>query len=179
MNTVTSTNNTQYQNNYNKVDKIIKEFELDANKSLEKMSYGQKKKFIIAFALATQCKILVLDEPTNGLDIPSKLLFKKVVAGEITEEQIVIISTHQVNDINNLIDKVVIVESGRIILNEDIYTLGNNYEVKMTTKPEEEDYLYKEMAPGGYKILTTTATQSNDIDLEILFNAAVNGVTFS
>jgi len=164
---------------YIKADKIIKEFELDANKSLEKMSYGQKKKFIIAFALATQCKILVLDEPTNGLDIPSKLLFKKVVAGEITKEQIVIISTHQVKDVENLIDKVVIVENGSIILNQDVYILSNNYEIKMTTKPEDEGYLYKEMAPGGYKILTQASAQGNDLDLEILFNAAVNGVTFS
>ncbi|MDA3852768.1 MAG: ABC transporter ATP-binding protein [Bacteroidales bacterium] len=164
---------------FKKVTRIIQEFELDNNKSLEKMSYGQKKKFIIAFALATQCKILVLDEPTNGLDIPSKLLFKKIVASEINEEQIVIISTHQVKDVENLIDKVVIVESGSIILNKDIYALANNYAVKMTSTPDAYDYLYKEMAPGGHKILTAAKGETNDVDLEILFNAAINGVNLS
>lgn len=158
---------------------IVKEFELDPKKKLEKMSYGQKKKFIIAFALATQCKILILDEPTNGLDIPSKLLFKKVVASEINEDQIVLISTHQVKDVEHLIDKVVIVDSGKIILNKDIYELSNTYEVRMTTSPQDYKYLYKEQAPGGHKILTTNTDSDNDVDLEILFNAAVYGVNLS
>lgn len=162
-----------------KVESIVEEFELDPNKKLEKMSYGQKKKFIIAFALATQCQILILDEPTNGLDIPSKLLFKKVMASEINENQIVLISTHQVKDVENLIDKVVIVDSGKIILNKDIYELSNTYEVKMTSSPQEYEYLYKEMAPGGHKILTTSGDGDNDVDLEILFNAAINGIELS
>ncbi len=162
-----------------KADRIIKEFELDTNKQLEKMSYGQKKKFIIAFALATQAKILLLDEPSNGLDIPSKLLFKKVVAGEINDDQIVLISTHQVKDVENLIDKVLIVDGGKIILNKDTFSLGNSYEVKLSSQAEEHDYLYKEVAPGGHKILSKTEHGSGDIDLEILFNAVINGVTLS
>src|SRR5690606_34124280 len=75
-----------------KLDHILKEFELDANKKLNKLSYGQKKKFLIALTLACGSKILILDEPTNGLDIPSKSIFRKVVAGALTEDQLVIIS---------------------------------------------------------------------------------------
>lgn len=165
--------------NYNKADKIIEEFELDRNRKLEKMSYGQKKKFIIAFALATQAKTLILDEPTNGLDIPSKLLFKKVVASEINEDQMVIISTHQVKDIESLVDKIVIVDEGKIILNKDIYELNKNYEVTTTSSPDEYDILYKEQVPGGFKVLTADDTSDGEVDLEILFNAAINGISLS
>jgi len=165
--------------NYEKVERIIQEFELDSHKQLEKMSYGQKKKFIIAFALATQAKVLLLDEPTNGLDIPSKLLFKKVIASEIEDEQIVLISTHQVKDVENLIDRVIIVEGGKIILNKATLDIGSSYETNLTSTPEDFKYLYKELAPGGYKILRETDQGNGDIDLEILFNAAINGVQFS
>lgn len=165
--------------NYEKMEKIITEFELDENKKLEKMSYGQKKKFIIAFALATQCKVLILDEPTNGLDIPSKLLFKKIVASEINEEQIVLISTHQVKDVENLIEKVVIVDEGIIKLNKDIYELSTNYDIIMTSNPKEHDYLYKELAPGGYRLLKRSSDGNTDLDLEILFNTIISGITLS
>ena len=77
-------------------------------------------KFIIAFALSSNCKLLLLDEPTNGLDIPSKAQFKKVLAGAISDEQTVIISTHQVRDIENLIDRVVVIDNGKEIFNQNI-----------------------------------------------------------
>jgi ABC-2 type transport system ATP-binding protein len=68
------------------------------------MSYGEQKKVMIAFGLATETNLLIMDEPTNGLDIPSKTQFRKLMASLVNEERCIIISTHQVRDLDNLID---------------------------------------------------------------------------
>jgi ABC-2 type transport system ATP-binding protein len=73
----------------------MKEFDIKGNPKLDTMSYGQKKKFIIGFGIATQCSLLLMDEPTNGLDIPSKSQFRKVMASYINDEHCVLISTHR------------------------------------------------------------------------------------
>ena len=98
-----------------KMNNILQEFELDAKKNLNKLSHGQRKKFLIAFALSTNCSLLILDEPTNGLDIPSKSLFRKVLVSSVTDEQLVLISTHQVKDIETIIDKLSIILSDMLI----------------------------------------------------------------
>ena len=81
---------------------------------LNGLSFGQQKKFIIAFALACNTKVLLLDEPTNGLDIPSKIKFRKLIASILTDDKIIFISTHQIRDLDNLIDRVIIVDEWRI-----------------------------------------------------------------
>ena len=121
----------------------MKEFELPQNKLLTRFSYGQKKKFLISFGLATHCRLFILDEPTNGLDIPSKAIFRKLLASAITDEKLFIISTHQVHDVERLIDSVVILDDGRIIFNQhldnqdtyiDIETLFNKVMGSKTVK---------------------------------------------
>jgi ABC-2 type transport system ATP-binding protein len=92
--------------------------------NLAQISFGQKKKVMTAFALACNTKILILDEPTNALDIPSKAIFRKVMASVATEERIIIISTHQVRDLHSLIDMIIILDSGKIILNESAETIS-------------------------------------------------------
>ncbi|PZR27010.1 MAG: ABC transporter ATP-binding protein, partial [Azospira oryzae] len=103
--------------------RLLNEFELEQENIIDQMSYGQKKKFLISFALATKCKLLILDEPTNGLDIPSKILFRKIMAGNLDDDQLVVISTHQVKDIETLIDTIIIVDNGSIILHKDIASI--------------------------------------------------------
>ena len=96
------------------------EFDLPHHKLLTQFSYGQKKKFLIAFGLATNCSILILDEPTNGLDIPSKTQFRKLLASTISDKKLFLISTHQVHDIEKLIDTVVILNEGKIIYHQPL-----------------------------------------------------------
>lgn len=163
---------------HEKLDRILTEFELDANKKLNKLSYGQKKKFLIALTLACGSKILILDEPTNGLDIPSKSIFRKVVAGALTEDQLVIISTHQVKDIETIIDRVIIVDQGQVILNHSIFEITGKYAFKSVSNPEKHVPLYQEAVPGGYKIVTAKNGEETDLDIEILFNAATKGISF-
>lgn len=161
-----------------KMERILLEFELDANRKMNKLSYGQKKKFLIAVTLACGSKILILDEPTNGLDIPSKAIFRKVIAGALTEEQLVFISTHQVKDIEAIIDRVIIVDQGKLILNHNIFDLTGKYAFKSVTDPDEYQPLYKEAVPGGYKIVTPRNGEETELDIEVLFNAATKGISF-
>lgn len=160
---------------FEKMDRIINEFELDNTQKLSKMSYGQKKKFLIAFALSTNCKFLILDEPTNGLDIPSKALFRKVMAGSLTDDQVVIISTHQVKDIENLIDRIVLINHGQIKFNESIAEVTDHFAFHTVTDINNGDYLYQEAAPGGYRILKHKNGMETPIDIELLFNAVTQG----
>jgi ABC-2 type transport system ATP-binding protein len=157
------------------LNRLITDFELPENKSLNQLSYGQKKKFLISFALSTKCRLLVLDEPTNGLDIPSKAIFRRVMAGSLDEDQLVIISTHQVRDVENLIDRVLMLESGKFIMQKNIYELSSKLHFTTTASPDGENILYHEMVPGGYKVITPQTDGSSSVDIELLFNAISNG----
>lgn len=160
---------------YSKMAGIMHDFELEGTKNLGKMSYGQKKKFIIAFALSTNCKLLILDEPTNGLDIPSKSLFRKVVAGALSDDQMVIISTHQVKDVENLIDRIVLIDHGRIIFNHSVIDVTESLAFHTVSDIVNTDCLYHETAPGGYRILKAKSKMETPLDIELLFNAVTNG----
>ena len=155
--------------------RLIKDFDLPEDKSLHQLSYGQKKKFLISFALSTRCRLLVLDEPTNGLDIPSKSIFRKVMAGALDEDQLVIISTHQVRDVENLIDTVLMLEEGRFIMQKSIYDISAKLHFATTPSAEGENILYRETVPGGYKVITPQTEGNSSVDIELLFNAISNG----
>jgi ABC-2 type transport system ATP-binding protein len=142
---------------------------------MNQLSYGQKKKFLIAFGLSTKCRLLVLDEPTNGLDIPSKSIFRKVMAGSLDEDQLVIISTHQVRDVENLIDKVLMLEKGKFIMQKNLYEISSKLHFATTSSPEGNNILYQEMVPGGYKVITPNTGGNSSVDIELLFNAISNG----
>ncbi|MFA7044077.1 MAG: ABC transporter ATP-binding protein, partial [Bacteroidales bacterium] len=114
-----------YANSYPNFDhelfkRCLKEFEINPEDKMKKMSFGQRKKVAISFALSTQCKILIMDEPTNGLDIPSKGQFRKLAAEVISDDRCIILSTHQVRDLESLIDTVIILDESRILLNNTI-----------------------------------------------------------
>ena len=158
----------------NKMYTLLKDFEVDVSKRPSKMSHGQKKKFMIAFALSTNCKLLLLDEPTNGLDIPSKALFRKVMAGALSDEQMVIISTHQVKDVENLIDRIILIDNGEFIFNQDVYEVTQKYAFHTTSSTSDDD-LYYELAPGGYRVLKAKNGVETTLDIELLFNALING----
>ncbi|GCC50428.1 ABC transporter ATP-binding protein [Chryseotalea sanaruensis] len=155
--------------------RLLADFELPDNKQLNQFSYGQKKKFLIAFALSTKCRLLVFDEPTNGLDIPSKAIFRRVMAGSLDEDQLVIISTHQVRDVENLIDRVLMLEQGKFIMQKDLHDIASKLQFATTSTPHGENVLYHEMVPGGYKVITPQTDGSSSVDIELLFNAISNG----
>ncbi|MBX2842393.1 MAG: ABC transporter ATP-binding protein [Flammeovirgaceae bacterium] len=154
----------------------IAEFNLPTDQKLSNMSYGQKKKFLICFGLATNCRLLILDEPTNGLDIPSKSKFRKIVASSMSDDRSFIISTHQVRDMENLIDPIIIVDNGKIIFNYSYEEVTQKLAFKTEIELSNPDYtLYSESALGGYAVVTENQTnEETDTDLETLFNAVIS-----
>jgi ABC-2 type transport system ATP-binding protein len=151
----------------------LREFDVPSLTKLTALSYGQQKKGMIAFAIATNTGLLVLDEPTNGLDIPSKAQFRKLVAGALGEERCVIISTHQVRDLDSLIDTVLVLHERRVVLNATIDQLAER--LWFGTVPAgaaSPDVLYAEPAVRGqYAIRANTGETFSKVDLEVLFNA--------
>ena len=152
-------------------ERYIEEFQLDPTQKLSEMSYGQKKKALLSFGLASNTALFLLDEPTNGLDIPSKTQFRRLLAGAASEERVIVISTHQVRDMENLIDPIVILDSGVVIFNEEMDAVTRR--VRMQVSPEAPaDALYSERAMGGVASITRNAGDNDsNIDLELLFNA--------
>jgi len=113
-------------------------FQLPENSRLSNLSYGQKKKFLLAFGLATDCKLLILDEPTNGLDIPTKSQFRKLLAGSMSDDRTFLISTHQVRDMENLIDPIIILEEGSIIFNASMAQVSSRLAVTLRSEIPDE-----------------------------------------
>lgn len=154
----------------------LKNFDLLQNKKLSALSYGQKKKFILAFGMAANCSLLILDEPTNGLDIPGKSQFRKLLALALTPNKTFIISTHQVRDVENLIDPIIILDNGEIILNKSIHKISQHLSIiQQQNEPDPTHTLYYEKNLHGYSIITTNKTDAeHELNLEILFNAIIN-----
>ena len=156
-------------------DGYVAEFQLTTDQRLSTLSYGQKKKFLLSFGLATDCKLVILDEPTNGLDIPSKSQFRKVVASAIHDERTFVISTHQVRDMEALIDPIIILDEGKVVFFEDCERVSEKLTITRLPKlPTDREPLYADPSFGGYTIVeeNTTLSESN-INLEILFKAVV------
>jgi len=154
----------------------LREMEMDNMLGfIDKFSHGQKKKVMIAFALATNVPLLIMDEPTNGLDIPTKSIFRKIMAAYADEQKTVIISTHQVRDLHSLIDAVSILDNGRMILNAsgDVITDKLLFDVN-DQKAQDGKVFYTEETPRGiYQVKENVNHIDSALDLELLFNAAV------
>ena len=154
------------------------EFELPQRSKLSALSYGQQKKFLIAFGLASGSSVVLLDEPTNGLDIPSKAQFRRAIAEVATPERLVVISTHQVRDVGALIDPIVMLHRGRIALNRSVSEIGSR--IRMTLGPSPPDpraahLIYSEPAVGGFwSVWDDAGPKDEQLDLEVLFNALVS-----
>ena len=150
----------------------VESFEINLSDRLSKISQGQVKKMAITLALAAHTPLLLMDEPTNGLDIPSKATFRRLVASLIDDNQTVIISTHQVRDLESLIDTVLILDQRQTLLNKTLNEIGE----KLYFGPllPEEKALYSEPTPQG--TIGVTAREDKEetaVSLELLFNAAI------
>ena len=149
---------------------IMGVFEIDPSKKMTKMSFGQLKKTYISFALACNTKYLYMDEPTNGLDIPSKAQFRKAVTKYTREDSVVLISTHQVRDLENIIDPIIILDRQDVLLNATVEEISEKLYFDYTSE-KIENALYCEMIPGGSIQVALNATGAESkVNLEALFN---------
>jgi ABC-2 type transport system ATP-binding protein len=134
---------------------------------------GQKKKAFMCFALATNTSLLMMDEPTNGLDIPSKSQFRKVIASGMSDEKAVIISTHQVRDIDSLLDHVLIMDGTKLLLNESVSAICEKlYFAEQGMNDPTDGALYVQPSVHGNSvILPNEFGEDSNMNLEVLFNA--------
>ena len=153
--------------------RCLKSFELGDDLNIGRLSMGQKKKVYISFALAVGTKYLLMDEPTNGLDIPSKKVFREVIAREMTEERVMIISTHQVRDVEQLIDHVVIVNEGTVMLNASTAEIESRLRFEQRAVGSDlSDAIFVQQTMRGIELICpNSGNDETPIDLELLFNA--------
>lgn len=160
------------------LEACLRDFELPIDLHLGGLSMGQKKKAFMSFALATGTKFLLMDEPTNGLDIPSKSLFRKVVSKYMTDERTLIISTHQVRDVEMLIDHVVMLEGSHLLLNRSISDICSAVRFEERSAEETlDDVLYAQPSMRGNSVIVLNDDPDNEtsVNLEMLFNCAEAG----
>ena len=155
--------------------RIARDFDIPMNTRLDEMSYGQQKKALISFALATNASLLLMDEPTNGLDIVSKSQFRKVIAGALDYTKCIVISTHQVKDLDNLIDRVMVIDEGRILFDQTMEAISDKLVFRLSFDPEEvARALYSEASfRGNALILPNTEGEDSQPDLEMLYKAVM------
>ncbi len=153
---------------------LIEEFKLYPTEVISKLSFGQKKKVLIAFGIATNTKVLLMDEPTNGLDIPSKSQFRKVMASTVDETKCVVISTHQVRDLHSLINHVVILDNAQVVFDYALGTVSEGLWFGKPSNSDEPSILYSESSFGGKAILPRMGNNETEVDLELLFNGVLS-----
>lgn len=153
----------------------LQAFEVQGNSKLTALSFGQQKKIVLAFALASGADVLLLDEPTNGLDIPAKSQFRKLLAASLTEEKIVLISTHQIKDLDNLIDEVIILEGGEVVVKASLEEIAEKLQFEWIMDISSvENILYQEASMLGYAIVRrNTEGGISKVQLESFFNATM------
>jgi ABC-2 type transport system ATP-binding protein len=169
--------NAPFYPNFNleQFTQYLNEFDIPKENTLQGMSYGQKKKVLISFGLACNTALLLMDEPTNGLDIMSKSKFRKVIAGAVDENKCIVISTHQVKDLESLIDRITIIDEGQILFDQTIEAINEKIQFKISFDREEvAEALYKEPSLQGTAIVAAnTEGDDSKLDLELLYKAVV------
>ena len=153
--------------------KYLHYFEMDIDIDLGSLSMGQKKKVFMSFALATNTSLLLMDEPTNGLDIPSKSQFRKVLASGMSEEKSVVISTHQVRDIDRLLDHVIVIDGSQVLLDESVVRITDKlfFAEQGMSDPTDDALYVQPSVHGNSVILPNRYGEESPLNLELLFNA--------
>ena len=153
-----------------KFKEIMSVFEMDCMQKMNAMSAGQLKKTWISFALACSTKYLYLDEPTNGLDIPSKAQFRKALMNYTREDSTIVISTHQVKDLENIIDPIIILDRRDVLLNASVEEITSKLYFDYGTELNPAS-LYAEQVPGGFiQVSQNVIGAESKLNVEALFN---------
>ena len=159
--------------------RCLSDFELDTDLHLQSLSMGQTKKVYMSLALAANTRYLLMDEPTNGLDIPSKSQFRKVVAENMSDDRTLIISTHQVHDVESLLDHILILTERELLLNAPVAELQERYAFGLRMPQEMDDsVVYAEPSLQGNAVMMrrTPDMPETQLNLELLFNAVTKGL---
>lgn len=169
--------NSQFYPRFSKEDmvKYLHFFEMDMDVNLGALSMGQKKKIFMSFALATNTSLLLMDEPTNGLDIPGKSQFRKFIASGMSDNKTIVISTHQVRDIDKVLDHVLIMDNSHVLLDQSTASICSKLLfVESDDRELAKTALYTlPSVQGNFLMLPNEADEESEINLELLFGATL------
>ena len=142
-------------------DKKVNEFELPVNKAIKSFSFGMKAKLKMLCALSHNAKILLLDEPTLGLDVIARDEILELLREYMSKDSdnTIMISSHIASDLESLCDDIYMIDDGKIILHEDTDVLLSNYAIlkvdDQTYESIDKNYIYKvKKEDYGYALLT-------------------------
>lgn len=160
-----------------RLEACLNDFELQSDLQLQSLSMGQKKKVFMSFALAANTRLLLMDEPTNGLDIPSKSQFRKTVAQNMSNDQTIIISTHQVHDVEALLDHILMLNRHELMLNASVQEIMEKYVFEYRSVDDGKPVVYAEPTLQGNAVmaLREEGQAETQMNLELLFNAVTQG----
>ena len=144
----------------------------DLEVKLHALSMGQKKKVFMAFAFATNTHVLIMDEPTNGLDIPSKSQFRKLVTTSMSDDKMMLISTHQVRDISDILDHVLIIDHSQVLLNTGMADVTSRLAFRPLREGDQPIFVLQSPY-GPLGAVPALDGEETKVDLEMLFNATL------
>lgn len=150
-------------------------FRLTPDIHLGRLSMGQRKKAYIAFALACNTRLLLMDEPTNGLDIPGKAEFRRAIVSGVNDERTIVISTHQVRDLEQVLDHVTMINTDGVILNSSLSDIRCKLQFIFTNEPTDcAGALWSSPTVGGYSVIRRRSDdmEETEVNLEALFEFA-------
>ncbi|MGI6223927.1 MAG: ATP-binding cassette domain-containing protein [Prevotella sp.] len=154
----------------------LREFQLPPTQDFTALSMGERKKVFMSFALASNTRYLLMDEPTNGLDIPSKALFRNAITSHVSGERLAIVSTHQVHDVEQILTHVLLLNKGHVDVNTSTADLLKQYCFSFCENADSSDVVYSEPTLNGYMVMThrKEGDAATPLNLELYFNALSN-----
>ncbi|MBE5736755.1 MAG: ABC transporter ATP-binding protein [Clostridiales bacterium] len=106
-----------------KAERLLIDLDLDPNMRLSKMSKGMREKVQLVLVMSRKAKIYILDEPLGGVDPASRDYILQTILTNFDKNATLLISTHMIADIEEILDEVVIIDNGQIVLHEDAKVL--------------------------------------------------------
>lgn len=155
----------------------LEDFRVDPAKAIGKLSFGQQRRVQLAFALAVRTPLLLLDEPTLGLDIAGKDQFRRSLIQCTEDGQTVIIATHQLGEVATVLDDLIILKDKKIHSQFDISLAYESLSFTLSSRaPQPLDGTYGRRVPGGWLIVDPNRSGGNaQPDLETLYLAITEG----
>ncbi|MBM7616244.1 ABC transporter ATP-binding protein [Alkaliphilus hydrothermalis] len=160
---------------------LANKFELKVNKKIKELSTGYTSIFKAILALSSNAKILILDEPVLGLDAYHRdLLYKEILSNYIQEPKTIIISTHLIEEISDILEEVIIIKEGKLVLKDSVETLLSSA-YRVSGEASKVDIYIKgrtclgEETIGKYKSVTVLNDQRNEAlakEMDLEFNKA-------
>lgn len=156
-------------------DDCVELFQIKYNDYFDQLSLGQKKMAFLSLAFAANTTYLIFDEPTNGLDITSRKVFRKLIASNMTDDKAIVISTHHINEVSSLLDHVLILDQKHIVFDHSVMETGQALSfMESDDEDKAKDALYSmPSAYGKRMILPNKNGTDSEIDYELLFEAVL------